>query len=392
MNNNSASNSRVARILAQISRYQVAMRWLWANAYRPFGLLSLRATILMFIALACRLGALGFLARYIHLLETNRTVQVLAYEIPDPRSSYVLLLVAASIALLLFLGSCISSYFSDITMLRLSALNEERCGKRAIAIFGTYGNHPGMAPWRLHYIRLVGGDARVCGVVARLALRSLQPMVFVLVTLAILVYLDWALTLELMLLALFAVPFIYRVNVRGATLSRAMEKQVSQAIVEKRNLIKSTAETVAAGKSPVPELEARYADGVLRTALDLYIGRLRVTVESALIMASLMAVAVFVILIQKGGHLMSATSGWTQLAAYLIILRLCMSNLTGLMHLAASVNRLYPQFARYVAFSMTAQEVEATGETAPAPTDLWRKPRKRKASPVEDLMEEEEQM
>lgn len=366
------------------------MRWLWANAYRPFRFLSLGASILMFVALACRLGALGFLARYLHLLESNRTVQVLGHEIENPRSSYALLLAAASIALLLFLGSCVSSYLSDITMLRLSVLNEERCGKRAISIIGTYGNHPDMASWKMHYMRLIGGDARVCGSVARLALRSLQPMVFVIVTLAILVYLDWTLTLVLMLLVLCTVPFIYRVNVRGATLSRTMEKQTSLVIAEKRSLIKSTAESVSAGKSPTPELEARYADGVLRTALNLHVGRLKVTVESSLIMASLMAVAVFVILIQKGSFLMSASTGWTQLATYLIILRLCMSNLTGLMHLAASINRQYPQFARYVAFSMAAQKVEAKGVVAPASDDLWKKAAKPGANRIEEPIEEED--
>lgn len=350
------------------------MRWLWLSAYRKFSPVSATASLMMFTSLALKLGALGLLSRYIHLLETNRGLHLLGHTIENPRSSYVLLVFAAGISLLMFLGASAAGYLAERAMLRLSASCEEDCAKFAIYFIGRYGGHPDLGPWKGHFNRLIGGDARLCGTVARLVLRCLLPLVSAILTLGILVYLDWTLTATLMALVLCAVPLLYRINVRGASFSRIMERHASEANVEKRRLIKATATASAdAQLSILDSLDSSFSKGVLRVGLDSYVGRLRVTAESAWITSSVMAFSVFVILIQKGSGLMNAAAGWTHLAAYLLMLRLCMSNLTQLMSLLAAINRLYPQFARYVAFSVTVRKLEATSAPIPPNEDLWSK-------------------
>src|SRR5690606_3440548 len=125
----------------------------------------------MFLALALKLGALLLLSKYVHMLDLDQKVEILGWLVESPRKSYFLLVAAAGSSLVLFLGSCISNYCSEISMLRLSVFYEERCVKRAIAIIGKVGNHPGLKEWMQSYTRLVTVDARYCGTIARLALR-----------------------------------------------------------------------------------------------------------------------------------------------------------------------------------------------------------------------------
>lgn len=379
-----ASSTTRAKIYAQIGRYQRAWRWLSSDAYGRYKSLTVSATFLMFAGLALRLGALGLLTRYIHILELGRPLHFLSITVADPQRSYELLLAIAGGTLILFLGACFTQYMSEIQMLRMSVLYEEHCAKRAIFGIGRYGHHPAVEEWRSKLRYLLSIDARFCGTIARLGLKLLLPLVAIGVTFSILIRLEPALTLSLAVLVLLAAPILYRASVRGANHSRILERNTFLANAEKRRLI-----TVTAGSLDTAShnelLNKEFRKGSLRAALDAYLGRLRTTIESTFITSVLMAFAIFLLLLQQGASLLERGSGWGQLATYLIILRLFLSYLTQAAALLASINRTYPQLSRYMSFSRCiAHLVESGAPHAPASSEIWRKMRGNNTTEVDD--------
>ncbi|TFL14852.1 hypothetical protein CSC67_05770 [Pusillimonas caeni] len=365
------SKEEFARIFSQAQRYQVAMRWLWLEIYRNYKKLPIICSILMLLALGLKLGALLLLSKYVHLLDLGHQVDIFSWHIENPRRSYPLLAASATLSLLFFLGSCISTYYAEINMLRLSVLYEEHCIRRAVTIISTVGNHPKLREWRNNFSRLVSTDPRHCGTIARLVLRSFSPLASGFATLGILMYIDFELTITLALLVLLATPWLYRVSIRGSAQTRALERYATRSIQEKRewiiNRAKSTNDT-----SIESSLGKPFEATAIGKTLNAYLGRLKATAESMLITSTVMAFAIFVILLQKGSQLLYGATGWGQLATYLIVLRICLGNLTQLMALFTSLNRFYLHLYRFMTFSVAGIALVDAGELAPATPDIWR--------------------
>lgn len=375
---------------SKLRRYQVAMRWLSVDVYANYRSLSLVACVLMALSLALKLGALLLLSQYIHILDVDGGISIFGWSIVNPRQSHSLLLAAAGISLILFLGSCITNYYSDLSMLRLSVLYEERCVRRAIAIIGRLGSHMAMEPWRKDYTRLLTSDPRYCSTIARLVLRSFLPLASGVLTLGVLLYIDLELTLSLAILVLLAVPWLYRISVRGSASTKLLEHFTIKGNVEKRQFV---AEAAARARGETVDDSAaanRFDATCVAKGLSAYLDRLKATVESTFAMSIVMAFAIFVILLQKGSELLHTGTGWGQLAAYLIVLRICLSNLTQLMGLITSLNRFYMHLYRFTTFVAAGDRLCEAGELAPATQDIWRRAPTGRMSSVleEDLLDE----
>lgn len=385
-----ATVNPAAQALEQVKRYQQALRWLISDAYGRYARLSISAALLMFLGLLLKMASLGLLSKYLHLLETKQPFRFKGFVVDQPASSYELLVVVAAVVSVMFLGACISQYLSELKMLRLGTLYEERCLRRAIIGIGRYGEHPRIAQWRPAFKYILASDPRFSGTVARLGLRLLSPAVTGLITFALLVYLAPLLTLSLAALVLLAIPLLFRASLRGASQSRNLERNTPLANMEKRRLIKAVGELETDSSPPSAILNTPFENGPLRRTLDAYMGRLRASVDSTLITSALMAVAVFVLLIQQGADLLNQGVGWGQFATYLLVLRLCLGSFTQGAGILAGINRLYPQMSRFMNFCIEVNRLEKSGEPyAPAAKSDWAKARSVGEQKDDDIFDED---
>src|SRR5690606_16360842 len=135
-------------IQGQVSRYRRALAWVWARAYLPNKDLAVWSAILMLSALVLKFSALGLVLKYLHLLESGRSLSILSYSVERPQSSLPLLLTVTSFALAFFLLSSIMQYLSDIQTLRLAIRVETQCTAKAIHMIARVGNHPKLLHFR----------------------------------------------------------------------------------------------------------------------------------------------------------------------------------------------------------------------------------------------------
>lgn len=358
-------------VWGQVDRYKRALSWIWSRAYIPNQALAVWATVLMLSALLLKFSALGLVLKYLHLLESGHSISVLSYTVEKPQDSLPLLLTVTSFALALFLLSSVMQYLSELQTLRLAVRVETQCTAKTIHLIAKVGNHPNLYRFKPFYSRIIGLDVRYCGTSSRVLLRCVLPIISGLGSLTVLFYLDTSLTLTLLCLVLIALPFLYRVSVRGALHSKSFEALSPKAALEKRQIVKDYVAAEEQNRSGEELITQFTKNSTLTRALEAYLGRIVASSETTFISAMLMASAIFILLLQKGTQLLDSGYGWGQLATYLVVLRLCLAGFSQLMGLLAAFNRTYPQVSRYIRFEHVAEQLVSTGLVAYASKDIW---------------------
>lgn len=333
----------------QIGRYRTVVAWFAKDAYGRFRGRVLLIFAYSLLAMGCLMGALGVIFFYIRALEDGTVLTYGAYEIVT-RESTVLLIAAATAGLLLFAASFVFKYAANLQALAIGRAYEEHCTRRAIALIGAHGGRPEARAWAGETARLIQSDPRLCGRVARITVNMILPVLVFAATFAVLLVLDLWLTLAVIVLIGAALPFLYVVNVRGARHSIAMEETKKAAIASKRQLVATNAERGAPLNPDSPEMRQPFSEGAMARHLDAYVGRLRASDNSELVTNIVMGIGVVVILASKSSQILATGQGWSELAVYMVALRVNLTSVTQASTTLTSVNRFYPQVARYFRF------------------------------------------
>jgi len=330
--------------------------------------------MLLVFSLGMRLLALLILSHYIHLLGTGRDVHIPLLGVFSAGKSYELLAASSLGSLLCFVLSFAAKYVGDVRLLRLAGHYELYCIKRAVITIATYGGHKRLKQWLPFTSKLTGSDARHCAYVMRLLIRLIMPFLTAVISLIGLFYLDPVLTGILALLIAACAPILYRINVRGAQYSRAMEMHNKVVGAAKRESAEQLAEVLRANADCVPEAVIRKAfkaPSPIRAAVESYIGRLKVMEESNFLAGLLMGGSIFAILLYKGLEILGSTHGWALIAMYFIVLRVCLGALVQNANNVTSINRMFPQVNRYCSFVLGAQQLQRSQRVHPPEGKFW---------------------
>lgn len=337
------------RIYQQIIRYRDVAKWFTVDAYWKYFRLTLSITVLSVLSLACQVGALGIIFKYIQGIEQGGGLSFLdsTYVFRD---SVTLLFVSLTGAVVLFGSNAFFRYLAGIGALQLGRKYEEYSIRRATSLVGWAKDNPQMSPWLEDVGKLIKSDPRYCGRIARILIMSVLPAMTFIATLVILIYLDPAITILVLIIVLLALPFLYRVNVRGAGYSMAMERSTSQARQVRQDMVAWN----ATREEPLPldseTMLAPFYKGALWRNLEAYTGRLRAVENSTLITQLMTGAGLIVIMGFMGANILMTGEGWGILATYLIALRINLNSLSQAGKMLTSVNRFYPQISRYYRF------------------------------------------
>jgi hypothetical protein len=199
-------------------------------------------------------------------------------------------------------------------------------------------------------LRLIQGDARICGRILRLLLLTIIPFITLIVAVASLFYLNVFLTFVILFLIGISAVFQYRVNIRGAKNYSLVEKHSKVSSSEFRKIIqwlKGSANPLSTGSSWLDTVLTR---GSIKRHLDAYEGHLKAMENSRLVNNILSAIAIFAILGTLGASIIKEGQGWGKLIIYLVALRYALVNATSTIMKVTSLNRFYPQLRRYFQF------------------------------------------
>lgn len=298
-----------------------------------------------------QIAALSLTVWYIRALQVSDEVVILG-KVFEPRHSLGLLIFVALSALLALLGTTVLGYLSGTSEIRFRRLYGVHAAQRALVRLSQ--SNVVWAPPDQDFatdadvIRASRMDSRVSGIVATKLIRSIDPMIIFVFSLAALLYIDWMLTSIFVLLLAGATAFLYRTTIGGARATKRLEETSPGA----SKIYREALGRARGVPSPFPDddrwLEERvFADPVMRDYLDAFEGRLRAAEHSRLITGVVYAVALIVAFGGIGSRMLVGQASWEHLVAYLAALRFAQTSVQTLAQRLTFINRFYPKVARY---------------------------------------------
>ena len=299
-----------------------------------------------------QLLAFGFIIYYARHFSAGTEI-ILAGYAADPRSSPLLLAGGSLLVTLLLTLSALSLHRSRRSSLRVARFYEEHCAKRLFRLLGRgpglFTDADGEVMEERALLRLARQDSRLAGRAVHLLSSAIIPLLTLLVSLVVLLYLEPLLTCGIGLLSLIFLFHQYRVS-QGVAVSSVRFERTAPVAGRELNLlighIKQQVDHDPEGKM----VERIFSRGPVKRELDAFEERMAAVVDSKMGSALFMALILGVIILVMGFEIIGEKSGWGRMLVYVVVLRFAMVSLQPCFGAITSINRFYPQIRRYVNF------------------------------------------
>lgn len=363
------TKQRFSAVLRKFTRYGEFLRWLAADGLWPHRRLVAGIIGSEFVALTLQVNAIGLVMIYVRRFERGGPAHVLGWTV-DVRQSLGLLVAFGLAVAALFMASALLRFASRTWSLRLRRVYSEVCTYRILSILE---RAPLAASLRLRPFSenlgmlLAKTDAITCGRILFILVRTVAPLITLVVALAALSYVNPLLVVALLLLSPLAAFFLFRVNVKAAEVSHLTETRSSPSGAEIRRAVSRFAwspETHASEPARRTDWEAALPK--TRRYMDVYIGRLHSVNESELVSNLYFAAVLSVVLLGLGVQAIVWEQGWERMAWCVVAIRYILVAVRELARTFTSVNRFYPQARRYLDF-VRASAARESPEAEPEP-------------------------
>jgi ABC-type multidrug transport system fused ATPase/permease subunit len=362
------------RLQQQASRYLQSFVWLVRESLRVAPRQWRRIAAATFVSLGSNAAVVATVFIYVRLLERNPTLNVLGLEV-IPRESTLILSGFVGMILLGMLIYAGSDYIARAAALRIHRLYQEEATRQTLHL----ARHlPDPRAPELAELLESGGLRRYysvyprsCSWTMRLIGNAFPALVMFLGAFAALLWLDPSSTLLVTLLGLGVVAAQYPANLFAATASSVLDKTRGifgarlSALADAVDRTPSTREADAL----TDRIERLYDDPMILRYQDANEDRYRALELSALSMQTGGALVLAIILFIIAAGLISDSGDWAVLAVYATLLRLLLSNITGVFRAVTVFSRFSPHIHAYREFVTAAGRAAAKPDTALAVPD-----------------------
>ena len=272
-----------------------------------------------------------------------------------PQSSNYYIYIVAVVIFTLIVLSEIGMYVSRRNTLNLDRRYNEICSRRVIEnvssekIFSKDVIQQSLLSKNV-ILRAGMKDSRCCGIVLRKLLDSIIPMLTVFFAFGILIYLNWKLTLLVLLFLCVYIILQASVSRKAAHYATTCE-QISPIA---RRKFAEWIQYYQYASLPAPfsssALDDLYHKGPLKTSLDAYIGRILTISESRLVTGLFSGLIFSLVFVFMAAKKSGSSINWGVVLTYLIALRFALINLKSLFVQVTTINRMYPSVNRYFCF------------------------------------------
>lgn len=351
-----------------LTNYRLVARWVLNDAIWRFKRRVLVLGAFGGLGIFMQGSALGAALLYARRLETGDPVELLGRQL-NPRTDVELLAIVAIAvtAALLLAGYLLYRFKSGAISLgrEYESLRLEETLRAARRL-----PHPAVpesaALLQEDHLFQVQRDARLCGRVLRKLVEGLVPLATVPIAGTVLLIINPALTALLAGVTGLVAASMFRINRRGARASERMERLGKDATRERREAVRDVLATdVRSGANEPPPQVAE--TGKVRQHLEAYADRLQAIEDSGLASSLVTAIALGAILLLEGRSVLLGQSSLSGLLAYLVLLRIFLTNFMRLSRSVAGVSRFYPQMKRHFTFADRARPATSV---ASSPADV----------------------
>lgn len=351
------------RLAAVSRRYASFLKWFLPDAVRQYKLSVALVIATSAIGVGFQALTFGAIIYYANLLASGNHLVADLYVMQidlNPRESLQLLMVVSVATLISLALSAAFVYFARTGNINMGRRYNEYCIERLLD-FVARDKQPiletpeGKFVDEKYLMRMMVGDARLCGRVLRIMLDMIVPIITLLFAFGVLLYLNAALTFIILACMSGYVFFQAYVSRSGAKNTKKFEGYTPLVIKILRDLLSQS--TTAINHLPRKALYKSRSyrsvsdrSGAIRSQFNAFEGRVRATEQSRLVSGLFTATMVGLLLFILGQKIITSGIGWGELLVYLVALRFAMTSLQLVFGQLTTVNRFYPQIQRYGRF------------------------------------------
>lgn len=355
--------STLKRYYAVITKYKNFIQWYLPDTlfrYRKDFSLILILSICGIVFQALTFGAIIYYANLLasgnHLVADLYLVQIGF----NPRESLELLLFTSIATVVCLSLASMFIYYARTKNIRMGRRYNEFCIERLLELVARYKQplqetSEGNFVDEKYLMRLMIGDARLCGRVLRIVLDMIVPFITLLFTFAVLLYLNVALTLIILLFMSGYVLIQGYISLSGAKDTKKFEgytplvrKILNDLLKQKTSTIDFLHKNSTKDKRSYRTLADRV--GAISSQFNAFEGRVRATEQSRLLSGLFMATMTGLLIFIFGNKIITSGIGWGELLVYIVALKLGLTSLQIVFGQLTTVNRFYPQIQRYRRF------------------------------------------
>lgn len=329
----------------QLGRYRVTVAWVYRSLFRFSRSLTVLAVGAAVAGVTMQGAALALLLYYANLMEEDRPLSLgpLAIEVAS-REQTTFLGAMAAVALIL-LASAGLIFLGNMRTIRLAIDFAAHCSRRTIALENA---RPPMdqAPSGTPYPGKITG--RATGLVGiargvRPLLRVVNPLMLFAYSLAILVYIDWLLTLIVSLIIAPSMLFQYKVNYLAAQNQKRLGRARERAHKAIAGLLDGLAFAPRLHASETARLRAAYDDDRIDELKRRYGFRVAAQPYSQMVSDIIIAVVAVGVAARLGSLALSGAMSWSSFIGFLLFARIALTSLRGVMSAITGFARHYPR-------------------------------------------------
>ena len=299
-----------------------------------------------------RTGLITFVAFFVNGIQSDRPLRIPATEIVIGSDAMSLFLLSAGTLVLLLLGG---------VAIYLAAVNTRLIGRAVHTVIANnvFERIRGLRNLCVTPIDLtrqgiqlqVMRNAVHIGLITETLIRTIQPVIYIVVFTCVAFYLDVRLTLLVAPFAMFLIPVVYGIGRQIHKIAgQFLNSQVTDYAAFVRRIIVgldgSTAPRQLA-QSPLAVFEGSEA---VRAYFDGFDKNQLANDKMALAMSAFQAVFLSLVIIAFGYYALNDLRPWGSMLGYILAIHLVVSNVQTLLSHLANLNRLYPQLLDYFSF------------------------------------------
>ncbi|MCW7755440.1 hypothetical protein OOT00_15800 [Desulfobotulus sp. H1] len=340
-----------------IKKYIDFFYWMICDSLLRYRNKVLLVSFADFVGVSMQVAALWVLLQYIFHLESGKPINILDYSIVA-RDSFQVFFVFTTVAFFLLLLSAWLIFYSDVQKIKLRVLFERFCSQRAFLAYEKKSFFLFLATEKLKNTgisKIAIGDARYYSRALFMVFNLLKPVCYLVIAVPAMLYISTRLTFILGAVVLISLFFQYLVSKNAAKQSVLLENYNMRSNLEKKQLISFLD---ACSLSNEADSKDRVKDKIKlffssRTIVNRYKTleeRLKGAPQSSFISNVLMAFGIFIILIVLIRQSLFIEPQWASTIAFLISLKISLSQLGAINRILTGINRFYPQISRYRRF------------------------------------------
>lgn len=347
-------------------RYASFLKWFLPDTMRQYKLSVALVIVTSTIGVGFQALTFGAIIYYANLLASGDHLVADLYLMQidlNPRESLELLMVASVATLVCLALSATFIYFARTGNINIGRRYNEYCIERLLDLVARdkqpiLETPEGKFVDEKYLMRMMVGDARLCGRVLRIMLDMIVPIITLLFAFGVLLYLNAELTFIILACMSGYVAFQAHVSRGGAKNTQKFEGYTPLVIKILRDLLNQNT-TLTNHISKKTSYKSRSyrsisdRSGAIRSQFNAFEGRVRATEQSRLISGLFTAIMVGLLLFILGQRIITSGIGWGELLVYLVALRFAMISLQLVFGQLTTVNRFYPQIQRYGRFVCT---------------------------------------